>query len=619
MPMRRATHSYPSIAAFMADHDGPLRDGFLLLPPEAVTDEPVNPLKLDLQLPIIGRVGPITAQVVSKTAEGGLALRLPDLEAEAGAGIARLFTAIDEVRGWLLQTGALVGQTATGDADAAAARIAELEAENEALKGAIDAMGAAAGADDEDSTGMDADGVDDALVDDGVDGLNDDGDGNADSEADSAMGRTAQGVGTQPVRAAVEAETPAPRARGFAVPDVRDRPAHLSGALGGVALQQALVTLAIERATGLLTARAADGRVRYGFWDKGGPVGFRTDPLVEGEVLGVLLLRAQQITEDQLRQSLALMKSRGCRQGEAFIDMGVMSYPQLIMVLGKQVEFVFTQLLAIPDGTFTFHALPSLPENFLPPALRIPNLLFRRSAAKAKELRSEDLAVHFKPNINAYIGLDPEARRLLVDIKLTEVERKLISILTETNLRLREVFTVSPLSRAQTACMIYALDELRVLQYDGGESRAGYLARAAEVIAKKKRQLARCTEFDVLEVHWISLQDEIDAAIAKVSAEYAPGAFRDLPPELASDVLAISERIRSAAVTLKDAAKRREYRKSILEGFMIEQSAELLARKGEMAVMRHDRREAVACFAKALELEPRSAEYAEGLARAQAI
>jgi hypothetical protein len=625
MPMRRATHSYTSIAHFVSDHEGPLREGFLLLPPEAVTDEPVNPLKLDLQLPLVGRVGPITAQVVSRTPEGGLALRLPDLQSEAGAGFQRLFSAIDEVRAWLQESGQLTAPAPAVDTQALEERLAELEDENQALREAVEALSAAVddgphrGEDglesaslDEGGGGLDDELVDDELVDDELVEDDDRGD-------DELVDDLADGDAAPAAPAAAAPQAAGARPRGFLIPDLRAVSPRLSGALGGLELQDALVTLAVDRATGLFTARGADGRVRTGFWDKGGPVGFRTDPMVETEVLGVLLLRAQQITEAQLRQSLELMRARGCRQGEAFIEMGVMSYPQLIMVLGKQVEYLFTQLLAMGEGTFTFHDLPALPEPFLPPGLRIPNLLFRRSSAKAKELRSEELAAHFKPNINAYVGLHPEARRLLHDVKLSEVERKLVSIIDETNLRLREVFSVSPISRAATACMIYALDELKVLQYDGGESRAGYLARAAEVIAKKKRQLARCTEFDVLEVHWISLQDEIDAAVAKVTAEYAPSAFKDLPAELMEDLVKINERIRHATAVLKDGPKRREYRKSILEAFMIEQSAELLGRKGEMAIMRHDRREAVACFAKAQELDPRNPEYAEGLARSQAI
>lgn len=621
MAMRRATRTFPTIQSFSEEYQRDIKNGFLVLPPEAVTDEPANPLKLDLMLPVVGRVGPITAQVMSRTPEGGLALRLPELQLEAGKGIAGLWAAVDEVKAWLLASGALT--PAAPNTEALQARIEQLEAENNVLRDALDAFldeqgtgdeGEGEGEDGDDaepllddepaasSDDLDDEGTDDALIDD--EGIDDGAPEAAAPERPAAQAEPAAG-GKAP-------------SRGFAVPDLRGKPARLSGELGGHAFQDALVSLAADRATGLFTARLPDGRTRYGFWEKGGPVGFRTDPLPEAEVLGVLLLRAQQITEAQLRQSLELMRTRGCRQGEAFLDMGVMSYPQLIMVLGKQTEFVFTQLLAAKEGSFTFHDLPALPEPFLPPALRIPNMLFRRSAARAKELRSDDLAAHFKPNINAYVALAPEARRLLADVKMSDVERKLVSIISETNLRLREVFTVSPISRANTACIMFALDELRVLQYDGGESRAGYLARVSELIEKKKRQLLRCTEFDVLEVHWISLQDEVDAAHRKVASDFDPASFKELPPELLGELRKINERIQKAAQTLRTSDNRREYRKQILEGFMIEQSAELLGRKGEMAIMRHDRREAVACFAKALELVPKHPEYLEGMTRAQA-
>ena len=97
MAMRRATRTFPDIQSFAEVYHGDLRNGFLVLPAEAVTDEPANPLKLDLKLPVVGRVGPITAQVMSRTPEGGLALRLPELQLEAGKGIASLWAAIDEV------------------------------------------------------------------------------------------------------------------------------------------------------------------------------------------------------------------------------------------------------------------------------------------------------------------------------------------------------------------------------------------------------------------------------------------------------------------------------------------------------------------------------------------
>ena len=52
---------------------------------------------------------------------------------------------------------------------------------------------------------------------------------------------------------------------------------------------------------------------------------------------------------------------------------------------------------------------------------------------------------------------------------------------------------------------------------------------------------------------------------------------------------------------------------------MIVQSAELLAKKGEMAIMRKDRRESTTCFAKALELIPGRPDFREGFQRASGI
>ena len=55
----------------------------------------------------------------------------------------------------------------------------------------------------------------------------------------------------------------------------------------------------------------------------------RTDPIQEHEVLGSLLYKAGQITKEQVAVSLEQMKAQGIRQGEAFIEMGLMSFTQL--------------------------------------------------------------------------------------------------------------------------------------------------------------------------------------------------------------------------------------------------------------------------------------------------
>ena len=71
---------------------------------------------------------------------------------------------------------------------------------------------------------------------------------------------------------------------------------------------------------------------RYAFIDKGGIVGWKSEPLIEFEVMGMLLLQNKQITQEQLALSLELMEEKGIRQGEAFIQMGLMTFSQIVFL-----------------------------------------------------------------------------------------------------------------------------------------------------------------------------------------------------------------------------------------------------------------------------------------------
>ena len=153
-----------------------------------------------------------------------------------------------------------------------------------------------------------------------------------------------------------------PKGRGFPVPALDGLAPLLEGDLSGSQLLDMTLELAAKRITGVLTLKLADGRTRYGFWNKGGPVAFRTDPLSEAEVLGVLLFKAGQITKEQLQESLALMEQNNSYQGEALISMGVMTFAQLVMVLQKQCEYILQRTLRIKTGTWHFHDLEDLPE-----------------------------------------------------------------------------------------------------------------------------------------------------------------------------------------------------------------------------------------------------------------
>ena len=54
----------------------------------------------------------------------------------------------------------------------------------------------------------------------------------------------------------------------------------------------------------------------------------------------MLLLQANQITEEQVGESLRIMEEKQIRQGEAFMEMKLITYPQLVMILVSRSSYI---------------------------------------------------------------------------------------------------------------------------------------------------------------------------------------------------------------------------------------------------------------------------------------
>ena len=547
MATRHLTYTFASLGEFIDTYEKAISKGGLFIGPEHFEGELAAELKLDLQVPIAGRVGPIVAQVVHRAPDGGVGVRLPDVPEDAKAAFRSVFELVAEIRDYLVKSGQYVSRADYDKAVQAA--------------------------------------------------------------ESSAAQAAAAGAGSGPVRRTT---------RGFPVPDMSATDPALSGSMTDRSLRDAMVQLAVEQVTGLMTIKYPDNRVRYGFWDRGGPVGWRTDPMTEDEVLGVLLYKAEQITKEQIAKSLELMEQSGSRQGEAFVQMGVMTYPQLIMVLGKQNEFILQRVMQDKVGQWSFHLLPSLPEQFLAPAIKVPSLLFRALYSRARDLNSSELASLLLPHLDQYLALDPASRQVISEIKFQKKEQGLVDVIESSSWRLRELYSVSPLSRAITSAVIWALDEMGFLAFEETEDLERYLARVSGRISRKRAHL-KDTHFGVLELHWICLNEEVDQNYRRLKEEFKSDRFHDLSPELTEDLGKINARLDEAFEAIETDRARRAYRATVIEQDSIMQSADLLSKKGEMAIMRKDKREAVSCFSKAVELVPGEAGFRDGLRRSSSM
>ena len=160
--------------------------------------------------------------------------------------------------------------------------------------------------------------------------------------------------------------------------------------------------------------------------------------------------------------------------------------------------------------------------------------------------------------------------------------------------------------------------ELSLLEMSDKEDESRTKARVAERLERKKKSL-RGTHFDVLEIHWVCMKSEVTENYERLKTEFRADRFTDLDPSQEADLEAINARVDEAFAALENDSGRRRYRAEVIEKDAIANSAEMLGKQGEMAIMRRDRAQACGAFAKAAELVPGEPSFRDGLRRATSI
>ncbi|MFH1467240.1 MAG: DUF4388 domain-containing protein [Pseudomonadota bacterium] len=570
MAVRQATRRYESLSEFLRDWRGTLSAGALALRPADLDGEAAPTLRVDLVLPLVGRLGPIPANVVSRQSDGSTYLQIPELPAEVKQGIDRLLGMVDDLAGYLVASGGYVSRADVDQAVQHAVRLVQ-ERANEEIQRLRRELAER-----------------------------------------PAAGSAAAGGGQAGAPAARPGE------RGFVIPDLAGVEPLMEGALGDRSLRDAMVQLAIHRRTGVLVVIGEDGVRRFGFWERGGPVGFRVEPMDQGSVLGVLLYRAGKVDKAQLKQSLRIMEEQNIRQGEALIQLGVLSFPQLVLALQKQVELHLQKIMRVPEGFWAFFELEVLPERFITPPVNVPSILFRALLAYSRELSLEQIAEAHRPSMDRYVYFAEGVEDAVAEINFKAQERKFLEILASNSWRLREVFSVSNLSRTETSTVMWALAEMGFLDFRLEETMERFMGRVLRRVNQKTTQL-KGSLFDALELHWICLAPEVEIAHERIRREFTAREYQGLPPDLAEKVTRILARADEARAVLLDDRQRRTLRQEIIEKEMINASAEILAKKGEMAILKGDSKAAIDCWGKACELLPNNAEYRDGYNRARTL
>lgn len=387
------------------------------------------------------------------------------------------------------------------------------------------------------------------------------------------------------------------------------------GTLSEAGITTVLMDLYRERATGVFSVRTDHGH-RLGWLKNGGFVQWENDPVIEEECLGVLLTRAGKLSEQQLRQSLKMMNETGQKQGECLIEMGLLTFPKLVMSLLTQVEIITRNIFALESGSWSFSPAERLPSDLITPPMKTPGFLYgfykRRIAALPPAEQEELLASHFEEYTRIAEGVNWD------DMRLKKGELGLVQILQRKSYLFRSVFSVSNMGRAKTVPVLLALVELDILQFAASEGEEQAHERWRGQLQAKVTTQMNQNPFEMLEIHWTSQTAQVQVGYDRLRAEYenfAKGA--DLAPDLDALRNEIIKNVEEAYAAVKDKSTRQKTRKKHFEPQQHEFSADLLTRQAEMLMVRRKWDEVMDNLGRALELMPKSAKTRELLEKAE--
>ncbi len=388
-----------------------------------------------------------------------------------------------------------------------------------------------------------------------------------------------------------------------------------SGVVEEEAMTELMMSLYRSRATGVLEVKAETGR-RLGWMKKGGFIQWENDPVVEEECLGVLLARANKLTEEQLKFSLKRMNETGQKQGECLIEMGALTFPQLVMSLMTQTEIVTRNVFAMKDGTFSWFPMETLPGDFVTPPMKTPGFLFAYYKRRVAQMTPKDIEKMQAPLRDQYTVIADDVN--WDDLRMKKVELGLVEILRKKSYRYRELNSVSNMGRGPTLQVLLAMIKLGVLSFVGTEDRTQVMDRLRGQLELKLAHQADQNPFELLEIHWTSRTEQVTESYERMKAEYARfGRGVELDSDIEDRRVKILANIDKAFASLKDKPIRQETRKRHYEPQQHDFSADLLFKQGEMLLVRGAMTEAVENLERACELMPNIGKYKQMLAQAK--
>ena len=366
-----------------------------------------------------------------------------------------------------------------------------------------------------------------------------------------------------------------------------------------------LAWLGYRRASGSLVVTARDGEV--------------FDVSVSNGSLGLLERRGESALKravDQLAASgavapaatavasqLAVASGRSVIQ--VLIEQGACAPRTIVDAIREVKQRVLDQLLAAGEMRYEWtEGAP--PRHRADPVtfditLTLMNLLRERMRASY----SQDLDPLLAPWLQRFPIKSAILTPPVASTCLDDKERRVIDQLADGSNSLRDVFTMSLLTRTMTARMIVACTFLGLVEYHEKATPKGGPDVVEAEVRKTLERMQGEDYFDRLAIHWTAHPSEIMPAYRKMLDRWGPASIvRNASPAAAELCDRIVDLVEEAAKTLVDPQLRGRYRRATYGEQKVAFSAEFLYKQAHMAIFRNEMTNAIALLEAAIDCYP---------------
>ncbi len=389
-----------------------------------------------------------------------------------------------------------------------------------------------------------------------------------------------------------------------------------SGDLDRDAFRTVLMTAYAEQFQGVVRIDHPMGTSSI-FFERGGPVQVRDDPVVVDETLGVMLVRMGRITDAQFQQSLKVMNQTGKLQGEVLIDMGLLTFPVLVMALMRQCEMKVLRLFNNAEGSYATFPLERHTQKFVTPPLKAPATLYKAIGTHYGNMTIEQMNDMQQPYMDMYSRVHIDFP--IDDMQLKKTETEFLEIVSRRSYRLRQIFSVSNLGRQPTSSIVMTLMDMGILQFVEEEDISQVLDNFRTQLKEKIDFMEDQNLFERLEIHWSGRPADVEEGYERLEKQWQKfGTGYELPDDLEELRGQVFGMLRDSRDTLKTDEGRREHRRKHYEPQQIAFSADIFFRQAELLMISERWTEVVENMERACELMPDNRKYQQALAQVRA-